>query len=111
MKETRLKGRIIGFEEFGEYVLDAPFGEDSPFRVLQCVDHEISFVVVNPYYILEDYSFDIDDQIAEELIEKKDAEATIAVLCIVRPNDKTLYVNLRSPIIVNTARSRFVQVV
>lgn len=111
VRETRLKGRIIGFEEFGEYVLDAPFGEESPFRVLHCVEQTLTFVVVNPYYILEDYSFDIDDNVAEELIEKSDAEASIAVLCIVRPNDRTLYVNLRSPIIINTARNRFVQVI
>ncbi|HQK47263.1 MAG TPA: flagellar assembly protein FliW [Syntrophorhabdaceae bacterium] len=111
VSEIRLKGRIIGFEELGEYILDAPFGEDSPFRVLHCIDQPFSFLVVNPYYILEDYSFDIDDHVAEELIERSGTEATIAVLCIVRPNDKTLYVNLRSPIIVNTARSRFVQVV
>jgi flagellar assembly factor FliW len=71
----------------------------------------LSFVVVNPYYILEDYSFDIDDHVAEGLIERSGEDEAIAVLCIVRPNDKTLYVNLRSPIIVNTTRSRFVQVV
>lgn len=111
VSETRLKGRIIGFEEFGDYLLDAPFGEESPFRLLRCVDMALSFVVVNPYYILEDYSFDIDDHVAEGLIERSGEDEAIAVLCIVRPNDKTLYVNLRSPIIVNTTRSRFVQVV
>lgn len=109
--EIKLKGKIIGFEEFGEYVLEAPFGENSPFRLLNCPDASLSFVVINPYYILEDYSFDIDDSIMKELFGKSAAEETIAVLCIVRPEDKTLYVNLRSPIIVNTKRGIFVQII
>jgi len=112
--EMRLKGKIIGFEELGDYIFDAPFGEESPFRVLQCIDQPVSFIVVNPYFILDDYNFDIDDQVAEELIGRSgepDVEETIAVLCIVRPDNKTLYVNLRSPIIVNTTKGRFIQVV
>ncbi len=112
--ETRLKGKIIGFEEFGDYILDAPFGEDSPFRVLHCVNQPLSFVVVNPYLIFDEYNLDIDDHVAEELIGRPgspDAGEVMAVLCIVRPHEKTLYVNLRSPIIINTAKDRFVQVV
>lgn len=111
INEIRLKGKIIGFEEFSDYVLEAPFGDDSPFRVLKCVDASVSFVVINPYYVFEDYSFEIDDAVANELLVKSKPEETIAVLCIVRPNDKTLYINLRSPIIVNTDRGRFIQVI
>ncbi|MCX7966722.1 MAG: flagellar assembly protein FliW, partial [Syntrophorhabdaceae bacterium] len=85
--EIRLKGKIIGFEEFTNYVLEAPFGEASPFRVLNCIDASLSFVVINPYYVLEDYSFDIDDTVADELLGRTKKEESIAVLCIVRPND------------------------
>ncbi|HOJ42971.1 MAG TPA: flagellar assembly protein FliW [Syntrophorhabdaceae bacterium] len=111
VSEIRLKGKIIGFEEFSEYVLEAPFGEHSPFRVLNCVSAPISFVVINPYYVLEDYAFDIDDATAEELLGKSKSEEGIAVLCIVRPNDRTLYVNLRSPIIINTKKGKFIQII
>jgi len=109
--EIRLKGKIIGFEEFTEYILEAPFGENSPFRVLKCIGAPISFVVINPYYVLDDYSFDVDDAIIEEIMDRSKSEESIAVLCIVRPNDRTLYVNLRSPIIVNTIKGRFIQVI
>lgn len=111
INEIRLKGKIIGFDKFTEYLLEAPFGEDSPFRVLKCVDAPVSFVVINPYYILEDYFFDVDDTIIEELMDRSKSEESIAVLCIVRPNDRTLYVNLRSPIIINTKKGRFIQVI
>jgi len=111
VSEIRLKGSIIGFEEFEDYILDAPFGEDSPFRILRCMEGPYSFVVVNPYNVMEDYTIDIDEKIAYELVDIRDANHTIAVLCIVRPVDNTLYVNLRSPIIINTARGMFIQVI
>ncbi|MCX8022898.1 MAG: flagellar assembly protein FliW [Syntrophorhabdaceae bacterium] len=111
MSEIMLKGKIIGFEDYEDYFIDAPFGEDSPFRLLTCHNQGLSFILVNPYHIIDDYTFDIDDKTVMELFDNSNPESSIAVLCVVRPTEETLYVNLRSPIVINVKKGRFVQVI
>jgi flagellar assembly factor FliW len=106
-----LKGKIIGFEEYGSYSLQDPFGEESPFRLLSCNDSPLSLVVVNPYDIVDDYSFEIEESTVESLFSGPDYMEDIAVLCVVRPDEGELYVNLRSPVIVNTKKGTFVQII
>jgi flagellar assembly factor FliW len=111
VNELQLKGVILGFEEYEEYVLRPSFGEASPFRLLECGQAAISFVVVNPYFIEEDYSFEIDDTLLKELFCEGNCSEEIAVLCLVRSDEKTLYVNLRSPLVVNTGNGVFAQTI
>jgi flagellar assembly factor FliW len=106
-----LKGKVIGFEELENYVLQDAFGPDSPFRLLKCLDSGIAFVAVNPYHIVEEYTFDVeDDALAALSLTDKDIDR-VAVLCIARRERETLYVNLRSPLLVNTEKGRFLQVI
>jgi flagellar assembly factor FliW len=111
VSEIELSGRTLGFEEYEKYLLRDDFGEVSPFRILSCVDEQISFVVINPFHVLEDYSFEIDDQTAGDLGLEKGSLEKVAVLCIVRPQENTLYVNLRSPLVINTKDGLFKQVI
>jgi flagellar assembly factor FliW len=111
VNELFLKGKIIGFEEYENYSLKDAFCENSPFRLLVCSGAPISFVVVNPYYVVEDYSFDIEDNTIKELMLEGNFIEAIAVLCVVRPNEQTLYVNLRSPLVINTKNGSFVQTI
>lgn len=111
MSETRLKGKIIGFEEHEEYTMESVFGEISPFRLLSCLEASLSFVVVSPYHILEDYSFELEENVLKTLEVDGNAIENVAVLCIVRPDNHILYVNLRSPLIVNTKSGFFTQII
>jgi flagellar assembly factor FliW len=111
VSENILKGRIIGFEDCNNYVLQDAFGEGSPFRVLMCSDYPVSFVTINPFYITDNYIFDMEDNLLKELDLKGSNMDSIAVLCIVRPNEHVLYVNLRSPLIINIAKGTFVQTI
>ena len=101
----------MGFEEYEHYVMEDAFGQGSPFRLLTCLDAAVSFAVVNPYEIMEEYSFEIEDVVLKELLPQGDYAEDIAVLCVVRPDDEALYVNLRSPLIVNTRSGTFTQVI
>ena len=106
-----LKGRIIGFEEYESYALQEAFGQDSPFRVLECLDSGISFLVVNPYHLVDEYTFDVeDDTLAALSLTDRDIDR-LAVLCIARYENETIYVNLRSPLLINTEKGRFLQVI
>lgn len=109
MSDIRLRGKVIGFEEYEQYTIDDAFGEDSPFRILSCIDAPVSFAVVNPFRIVEDYSFEIEDEVLKELSCGSMEE--IVILCIVRPNDRTLFVNMRSPLVINTKAGVFLQII
>jgi flagellar assembly factor FliW len=111
MSETRLKGKIIGFEEYEEYAMENVFGEASPFRLLSCGEASLSFVVVSPYHIFEDYSFELEGNVLKTLEADENAIENVAVLCIVRPDNHILYVNLRSPLIINIKNGFFTQII
>jgi flagellar assembly factor FliW len=110
--EIGLKGRIIGFEEYERYrMVDAGFSETSPFRLLSCEEAPVSFVVVSPFSIVEDYSFELEDAVLKGLKVNGTAMEDIAILCIVRPEEGKLYVNLRSPLVINTKKGVFAQII
>jgi flagellar assembly factor FliW len=111
VSDIPLKGTIIGFDNEQNYVLQAEFGEASPFRLLTCKDSGLSFVVVYPYYIMDDYTFDVEDDILEKLSFSKQNIENIALLCIVRHENHCFYVNLRSPVVVNTEKGLFLQII
>ena len=111
MSDYSLKGKVIGFEEYENYTLEAAFGESSPFRALSCLEEPISFVVVDPYYIMADYSFEIEDSLFKNLFGESDCTREIAILCLVRPDNENLRVNLRSPLVINTKKGTFVQTI
>ncbi|MCS7281707.1 MAG: flagellar assembly protein FliW [Desulfobacterota bacterium] len=111
MNGIRLKGKILGFEEFRNFVMTAFLGFDSPFRLLSSEEGPFSFILVNPYYILEDYSFEVDEKLLERELNLKGKIDDLAVMCIVRIDGDVLYVNLRSPLLINTKEGRFTQIV
>jgi flagellar assembly factor FliW len=111
LSEIKLKGKIIGFEEFENYIMEDKFGEESLFRLLVCLDEQISFVVVNPYSIVDDYTFDIDDDVLKSLHFDNNTTEGVVVLCIVRPNQNNLLVNLRSPLVINPGEGIFRQII
>jgi flagellar assembly factor FliW len=111
VSEIRVSGTVIGFKEYKNFTLKDTFGEDSPFRLLTCDDAPLAFVVVNPFQIHEEYSFELEDSLLAELSFNSAPTEEIAVLCMVRPNDDELYVNLRSPLVINTERGVFAQII
>jgi flagellar assembly factor FliW len=111
MGEIVLKGKIIGFEEITEYVMDSPFGLDSPMRVLFASSSPITFVLVNPYEIYENYTFEIDEELLKEELGGSYGIDDLAVMCIVRVEKDRFYANLRSPLLINTKNGRFTQVI
>ena len=109
MSKTPLKGKVIGFEDYADYVLEDAFGEASPFRILSSNDASVSFIMANPFKIIDDYTFRIEDDLVNDL--GLNGLGDVAVLCIVRYEGHTFFINLRSPLIINTARGVFIQTI
>ena len=109
MSRVQLKGKIIGFENYADYILEDAFGEASPFRILSCTVAPVSFIIANPFNIVEDYSFQIEDGLKSEL--GLNTLENVAVLCIVRHENHTFFINLKSPLIVNIDQGIFAQTI
>lgn len=90
---------IPGFEDEKEFTI-IPIEENKMFQVLQSVNtSDIALIVANPYVLVEDYSFNIDEPTIELLnIEKQDDIFVLGVLSLKEPLEKST-INLQAPVI------------
>ncbi len=106
------KRGILGFPEQKRYLL-VPHRPDSPFFWLQSLEMpELAFVAITPSVCLADYSFDIPDDVQEELelTDSKQAE-TLLIVTIPRNNPKCITANLLGPVVINMEKRLGMQVV
>lgn len=90
---------LPGFEDEKEFVL-LPIEGNTMFQVLQSINtSNIALIVANPYVLVNDYSFEIDEPTIE-LLDVKQAE-DIFVLGVLSLKDpfETSTINLQAPII------------
>ncbi len=90
---------IPGFEDEKEFVL-LPIEGNNIFQVLQSTNSlAVAFIVTNPYTLVEDYSFDIDEPTIEMLnIEKPEDVFVLGILTLKQPFE-TSTINLQAPLI------------
>lgn len=90
---------IPGFEDEKEFVL-LPIEGNNIFQVLQSTNSlAVAFIVTNPYTLVEDYSFDIDEPTIEMLnIEKPEDVFALGILTLKQPFE-TSTINLQAPLI------------
>ncbi len=111
MGKILMKGKIFGFEEYRDYILEDYFGDDSPFRLLTCENTPVSFIVVNPFVFVDDYNVDVGNYIFEQIGLCNEKHNDAVVLCIVRCEENNMFINLRSPLIINPGDGSFSQVI
>lgn len=103
---------LLGFEDCKSFVpIENPDG-GGVFKWLQSVERpELAFVVMNPFFVMADYEFDIPEAVVKVLqLERPEEAAVFAVVKI--PDDLSkMTVNLRAPIVINTRNKRATQVV
>ena len=104
----QIKSPILGFESLQSVVLKEM---DELFSTLHTTnDSEISFTVLNPFRLLDEYDIEIPDSVKMKL--EIDDDSTIAVYCMVVRQDpvEDSIVNFLAPIIVNTKKNLLAQV-
>ena len=96
-----IKDGLLGLEHLKKYILVSP-QENLPFKYLQSVeDDALAFIVIDPYLYMSDYSFDIFDDVIDEL-EVIDASDILVLSVVVIPSDLTkMTANFASPILIN----------
>jgi flagellar assembly factor FliW len=102
---------LPGFPREKEFAF-LPHDTDSPFAFLQSVaDPDLTFTIVAPFDFFQDYSFDLDDQIAEELDITGDNPPEIWNIVTVPQNIAEMTTNLLAPVIVNRLTRQARQIV
>lgn len=106
---------LPGFEGEDQFELIPSPDLAFPFHTLQSKKtEELSFVVTDPFLFVENYEFELSDQIGEKLkLEKESSLSQMLVLCIVRiPEDvKSCTMNIMAPLVINTEKGLGRQVI
>ena len=104
----QIKSPILGFESLQSVVLKPM---DDLFSTLHTTnDSEVSFTVLNPFSLMDEYDIEIPDSIKMRL-EIED-ESNVAVYCMVVTQDpiENSLVNFLAPIIINKDKNLLAQV-
>ncbi len=105
---------LFGFEEYKDFTIlfDGEAEEKPFFSWLQCITEKmLSFPVVNPQNVREDYDPILEDALLEPLGEC-DIEDMVVLLLATIPRDvKEASVNMKAPLIINARTRQGIQVV
>ena len=103
---------LPGFESEKEFFIILNGDEDNPFHWLQALKNpELSFVIINPFEIFEDYDIVLPDTAKSKL--KIESEEDVGIYTIVvMPEDITrTTTNLLGPLVINTKEKLAKQVI
>ncbi len=93
---------LPGFSEEKEFVIINSLDEESPFQWLQSVrNFNLSFIIINPFFIFPEYDIKIPDSIVEKLKIKSQKDVVVYSIVVVPKDIKKMTINLAGPIIIN----------
>ena len=89
-----------------------PYGDESPFAFLQSTsDPDLTFLIVEPFAVLSDYSFELNDDEAAELGLSPENPPQVFAIVSLKENLATSTVNLLAPVIVNWVNRQAKQII
>ncbi len=103
---------LYAFEDNKKFALLSPLGDDVYPMWLQSMDDPgLCFIVFNPVLIDGGFTVMLADNERSQLGLDKDGDATALVIAKVPADYKHTTVNMKSPIVVNKAQRRAIQVI
>lgn len=103
---------LLGFEDVKKYLIIDNLDGAGVFKWLQSVDRpELAFVIMNPFFIVPDYQFDIPDGLVKKLGIEKPEDVAVFTIVVVPEDINKMTTNLKAPIILNTRNNRAIQMV
>ncbi|MCR5594759.1 MAG: flagellar assembly protein FliW [Lachnospiraceae bacterium] len=112
-KVIEFPGGIIGFPDLQHFVLlyDEEQGSNT-VKWLQSVEEPgFAMPVLNPLLVKEDYNPSVDDELLKPIGELKDEDMLVLVTMTIPHEIEKMTVNLRGPIIVNSATCKGCQII
>lgn len=102
---------LLGFETLTHYTLSA-YDAETPFYWLKTEDeNETAFLVIEPGYFIEDYSFELDDESLALLGIQDAQEVGVLVLLSIPENPIKMTANLLGPIVFHRESGKSKQLV
>lgn len=102
---------LFGFEEYKEFLpLPMVDDDDAVLCLLSVEDENLSFIIMNPFRLMKEYSPVLPNDTYKKLGTTNDADLSFYVICVVADPAEDSTVNLKCPIVVNTVNRRAVQV-
>jgi len=106
-------GGIIGFPDLQHFVLlyDEEQGSNT-VKWLQSVEEPgFAMPVINPLIVKEDYNPSVDDELLKPLGEMTDEDMIVLVTMTIPRELEKMTVNLRGPVIINSASCKGCQII
>ena len=89
-----------------------PYEPDSPFFLLQSTTNpDLTFELVDPFTYFKDYSFELPDEMAQELGLSDENPPLIFCIVTVRGELAQMTANLKAPLVINTQTRTALQLV
>ena len=102
---------VYAFEENHRFVLLSPCGENKYPMWLHSIDNQnLCFIVFDPKEFVPDYSVELDEE-SKKLLEADGAELDYLCMAVVPDEYINTTINLKSPIVINSAAKKGVQVI
>ncbi len=103
---------LYGFEEKQEFILVNLEDPDFPFNWLQSIDDEnLSFVLTSPFLFINDYEFDLSDNVTNELEIKNHEDVLILSTVVLNEELEESTINLQAPIVINRNTNKGKQII
>lgn len=98
--EITFKKGIPGFETLKKFNIKE-LEENEKFKIMQSIEDQISFVIVNPFEIYNEYEINLNDETIKELeIEDSNDVLVLSILTLGKTLQKST-INLKAPLIIN----------
>lgn len=102
---------IPGFENEKEFAL-LPIVDNNIFQVLQSTNTtDVAFIVANPYTVVTDYSFEVDEPTIDLLDIKKECDVFVLGVLSLKNPFETSTINLQAPLIFQTKTKKAKQMI
>ena len=112
-KVIEFPGGIIGFPDLQHFVLlyDEEQGSNT-VKWLQSVEEPgFAMPVLNPLIVKEDYNPSVDDELLKPLGDMNDEDMIVLVTMTIPHEIEKMTVNLRGPVIINSATCKGCQII
>lgn len=103
---------LFGFENYRFYFpVAVEEGSDAVIILQNAEDENLSFTIMNPFYLLGDYEPAVEEKELESLGKAQETDYSWYVICTMRMPAGKSTVNLKCPIVVNTVTGEAKQVI
>ncbi len=101
---------LFGFEQYTKYALvDSDY---EPFLWLQsCEDHNLAFLIVDPFLICAEYETDIDDASLKKIGITKPEDIIIMTIVTVPHDGSAITANFQGPLVINKQNHQCMQAI